>query len=158
MKKTMFRVKTILFIIYDLLCLYTATICAYVSVRPVCRLLCRTKFADKMLEMNDWYPIAYIMAVIIGGGCCIFLCIEYCKQPKIFAPFLVSLLMHPIVIFTMPYSAPILNDVFNSNLFVEHGLKYLYWFFVACAIATIVYSIVILIKEKKLLKYRKAIL
>lgn len=155
MEKTMFRVKTILFIIYDLLCLYTATICAYVSVRPVCRLLCRTKFADYMLEMNDWYPIAYIMAVIIGGGCCIFLCIEYSKQPKIFAPFLVSLLMHPIVIFTMPYSAPILNDVFNSNLFVEHGLKYLYWVFIACTFAVIVYSGCILYREKRELKTNK---
>jgi len=155
MEKTVFRVKTILFTIYDLLCLYTATICAYVSVRPVCRLLCRTKFADKMLEMNDWYPIAYIMAVIIGGGCCIFLCIEYCKQPKVFVPFLTALLIHPIVIFTMPYSAPILNDVFNSNLFVEHGLKYLYWFFIACTLAVIIYSCVILYREKRELKTNK---
>ncbi len=158
MEKTVFRVKTILFTIYDLLCLYTVTFCAYSSVGFVSSILCRTKFADYMLEMNDWYPTFYIMAVIVGGACCIFLCIEYSKQPKVFAPLLTSLFIHPIVIFTMPYSAPILNDVFNSNLFVEHGLKYLYWFFVACAIATIVYSIVILIKEKKLLKYRKAIL
>ncbi|MBQ2758693.1 MAG: hypothetical protein IJE93_02885, partial [Clostridia bacterium] len=103
MEKTMFRVKTFLFTVYDLLCLYTATICAYVSVRPVCRLLCRTKFADIMLEMNDWYPMFYIMSVIIGGGCCIFLCIEYSKQPKVFVPLLISLVIHPIVIFSMGY-------------------------------------------------------
>ena len=155
MEKTVFRVKTILFTIYDLLCLYTVTFCAYSSVGFVSSILCRTKFADYMLEMNDWYPTFYIMAVIVGGACCIFLCIEYSKQPKIFAPFLVSLLMHPIVIFTMPYSAPILNDVFNSNLFVEHGLKYLYWVFIACTLAVIVYSGCILYREKRELKTNK---
>ena len=141
----MFRVKTFLFTVYDLLCLYTATICAYVSVRPVCRLLCRTKFADIMLEMNDWYPMFYIMSVIIGGGCCIFLCIEYSKQPKVFVPLLISLVIHPIVIFSMGYIYVL------SRLTVEIT----YWFFIACTIAVIVYSGCILYREKRELKTNK---
>jgi len=145
MEKTMFRVKTILFIIYDLLCLYTATICAYHTVSPVNSLLCRTKFADIMLEMNDWYPMFYIMSVIIGGGCCIFLCIEYSKQPKVFVPLLISLVIHPIVIFSMGYIYVL------SRLTVEIT----YWFFIACTIAVIVYSVVILVNEVKLLKNKK---
>ena len=151
MKKTMFRIKTVLFTIYDLLCLYTAVFCAYYSIGPVSSLLCRTKFADIMLEMNGWYPVAYIMAVIICGGCCIFLCIEYSKQPKVFVPFFISLLIHPIVIFTMHYSEILFSEQLG-NPTTNRIIGYLYWFFIACSIAVIVYSVVILIKEKRLMK------
>lgn len=142
----MFRVKTFLFTVYDLLCLYTVTFCAYSTGGFVSSILCRTKFADYMLEMNDWYPIAYIMAVIIGGGCCIFLCIEYSKKPKVFVPLLISLVIHPTVICTMGH----INVLGNPT--IETVVRYLYWFFIACTIAVIVYSGVILHREKRALK------
>ena len=151
----MFRVKTILFTIYDLLCLYTATFCAYVSIRPVALILYKTDFADKMLEMNEWGPGFYIRMVIVGCICCILLCIAYHKQPKTFTALLVSLFIHPIVVITMGYSVPILIDL-GDNSITETVVKYIYWFFIACTIAVIVYSIDILIKEIKLLKNRES--
>ena len=145
MEKTMFRVKTFLFTVYDLLCLYTATFCAYVTVKPVGHILRQTKFPDYMLEMHDFYPIAYVMAVIIGGGCCIFLCIEYSKKPKVFVPLLISLVIHPIVIFSMSY----------IYVLSKPTIEITYWFFIACTIAVIVYSGCILYREKRELKTNK---
>lgn len=149
MEKTMFRIKTILFTIYNLLCLYTIAFCAYQTVAPINSILCRTDFADKMLRMNEWGPGFYIPMVIIGGACCIFLCIEYSNQPKVFVPLLISLVIHPTVIFTMGYIYVLGNPT------IEKAVKYFYWFLIACTIAVIVYSIDILIKETKSIKAKR---